>query len=146
VAVSIKTHDLGFQARGATVVIHLGGSPARVRLLSAGALTAFKNGQPYRTGDGGLATLSPYRMHIPEGGHWYVVVEPTDTNLRSRSTVHVDPPETRAPHDAAQPLSAIRHELPREVSPAEKTWDVFVSHASEDKSEVAEPLYRELVA
>jgi hypothetical protein len=40
-----------------------------------------------------------------------------------------------------QPLSQIRHERPH-VQPDEngETWDVFVSHASEDKQAVAEPL------
>lgn len=62
-----------------------------------------------------------------------VVVEPPPLP-RLRSTV------------ASAPLSQIRHEAPPDVgiNDEQQVWDVFLSHASEDKAAVARPLAEHL--
>ena len=64
-----------------------------------------------------------------------------------RSGVVVEPPPLPPLRSAASaPLSQIRHEAPPDVgiNSEQQVWDVFVSHASEDKAAVARPLAEQL--
>ena len=48
--------------------------------------------------------------------------------------------------DGGTPLSAVRVDWHKVDSNDPTTWDVFISHASEDKDDIARPLYEELTA
>ncbi|HWH99898.1 MAG TPA: toll/interleukin-1 receptor domain-containing protein [Propionibacteriaceae bacterium] len=67
-----------------------------------------------------------------------------------KSSVQVEPPPLKPLRSSSSsPLHQIRHELPPELAAyvdSSDVWDVFISHASEDKEAVAEPLAEELTA
>ncbi len=61
--------------------------------------------------------------------------------------MHGEPPPLQPlrSHASGGSLDQIRHELPPEIAiDASQVWDVFISHASEDKDAVARPLAEEL--
>ncbi|MFG1655855.1 DUF1883 domain-containing protein [Micromonospora chersina] len=141
---NIIVHDLKQQPAGATAVVTLKGNAANVRLMDASNLRAFKAGRQCRF-YGGLAKRSPVRIRIPRRGHWYVTVDLMGmrSNARVQSGVHVEPPPLAPIRSATEaPLTAIRHERPPvlQTNPSAEVWDVFISHAHEDKEAVARPL------
>lgn len=110
--------------------------------------TAYKNGRDHRY-RGGLVTRTPFRIVVPSTGSWYVTIDLI--RLRATSVRHsatVEPPPLPTARSVSLPaLSGIRHERPPIVPDDNgETWDVFISHASEDKATVAEPLAAELRA
>lgn len=140
-------HDLGHQKRGATAVVTLKGNAANVRLLDSSGLSAFKSGRrhSYR---GGLVEQSPFRIVIPSDGRWYVTVDVNGQGPRARvsSSVQIEPPPLPFARSAVPTsLSEVRVERPPAgVGDDGRTWDVFISHASEDKADIARPLYEAL--
>ncbi|WP_205881184.1 toll/interleukin-1 receptor domain-containing protein [Leucobacter insecticola] len=66
------------------------------------------------------------------------------TSIRHSATVE-PPPLPTAKSAPLMSLSGIQHERPPIIPDDDgETWDVFISHASEDKQAVAEPLALEL--
>jgi hypothetical protein len=134
-------YDLGRLERGAVVVVDLRGNAANVRLMDAHNYRAFQRGGRHKY-IGGLAKKSPVRLAIPSSGHWYVTIDMTGLRGSVRTSVSVEPPPLpplREVRDA--PLSQIRHEVPpHDDVDDQEVWDVFVSHAGEDKAAVAMPL------
>jgi hypothetical protein len=142
----ITVHDLKQQPRGATAVVNLRGNAANVRLMDASNYRAFKTGRRHRY-IGGLVKKSPARLQIPSSGHWYLTVDLIGLRGRVTSSVQVEPPPLKPLRSSASgsTLDQIRHELPLEVPvDASQVWDVFISHASEDKDAVTRPLAEEL--
>jgi hypothetical protein len=150
-------YDLGYLKRGSTVIVTLQGSAANLRLMTWGDLNNYKNGRDHRY-YGGLATQSPTAISVPNDGHWYLTVDLQGLSGSTRSSVRVEPPplpplRTLAPY-APAPLSSIRHALSPDVlapgdgaadtgqqhGDGQQVWEVFISHASEDKPEIALPL------
>lgn len=136
-------HDLGYRQGGEMVEITLSGSAANVRLMDSSNLSAYKNGRHHRY-YGGLAKQSPIRLQIPSSGHWYVTVDMQGLGGSVRSSVRILPgplPELRE-----IPLSRVPSLIQRDVPPNVDTdalpreYDVFISHASEDKDAVVRPL------
>lgn len=144
---NFQRFDLGRQKRGAVAVVSLSGNAANVRLLDSTNLQAYRNGRRHRY-YGGLVKQSPYRIAIPRDGHWYVAVDLQGMGPRAkvRCSVHVEQPSLPVARSAAPaPLSEVRVERPPTAVVEEYgAWDVFVSHASEDKDEIARPLYQAL--
>jgi hypothetical protein len=141
-----QQYDLGNQKRGATVVVTLRGNAANVRLLDRNNLNNFKNGRRHSY-QGGMVTRSPHRIVIPSDGHWYVTVDLIGIGPRAqvRSSVNVEPPPLLPARSASEePLSHVRVERPAIVDDDGHSWDVFISHASEDKIAIARPLYEAL--
>jgi hypothetical protein len=152
--VQFSQYDLGQLKRGSTVVVTLRGSAANLRLMTWGDLNSFKNNRDHRY-YGGLATSSPARIPVPHDDHWYLTVDLQGLRGSTNTSVMVEPPplaplQPIAPY-SPPPLTSIRH-TPSAAAPAvidgaadsESTvagaWDVFVSHASEDKQAIALPL------
>lgn len=133
-------YNLGNLQRGSTVVVTLN-TGANVRLMNGTNLRAYKNGQRHRY-HGGLAKRSPFRITVPSSGHWYVTVDLMGLRANSvRSSVAVEPPPLPTARSAsAGSLANIRHEAPPVNGDDGRVWDVFISHASEDKATVARPL------
>lgn len=133
--------------KGSTVVVTLS-TAANVRLMDSANFNAYKNGRNHRY-SGGLVTKTPFRIRVPRTGAWYLTIDLVGlraTRVRHGATVEPPPLPTAksAPH---QSLSGIRHERPPIVRDENgEVWDVFISHASEDKEDVAEPLAMELRA
>lgn len=127
--------------KDSTIVLELS-TRANVRLMDSSNFNAYKTGRGHRY-IGGLVTQSPFRIVVPSTGSWYLTIDLVGlraTNVHHSATV-LPPALPIAKPAMTQPLSQIRHERPH-VLPDEngETWDVFVSHASEDKQAVAEPL------
>lgn len=141
-------YNLGRLDKGATVVVTLKGSAANVRLMDSTNLRSYKNGRKHRY-VGGLAKSSPLRLGVPSSGHWYVTVDMQGLRGTVRSSVSVEPaplPTIRNSSSSGS-LDRIRQNAhpdgvgaPTLTSPDDLEWDVFISHASEDKAEVARPL------
>lgn len=133
--------DLGQQKRGAVVRVTLSGNAANVRLLDSSNYRAFKAGRNAR-GIGGLVKRSPVDIEIPRSGHWYVVIDYGGRPGRGRAGVEVLPPPLREFHGARSgPLGSIADAIDEvhgeDFQPA---YDVFISHATEDKGDLVRPL------
>lgn len=134
-------HDLGRRSRGEIVEINLSGSAANVRLMDSSNFQSYKNGRAHRY-TGGLAKRSPIHLQIPNSGHWHVAVDMMGLRGSVRSSARVLPsalPEIREAPLSSVP-SLVRHEASPAIADSTKQYDVFISHASEDKEEVVRPL------
>ena len=142
--------DLGHRDRGDVVEVTLS-TGANVRLMDSGNYDAYRNGRRHRY-HGGLATVSPTRIGVPSSGRWHLVIDMQ--GLRGgniRHGVRVIPAATLRPlppiRQGRQGLQAIADNIVEAAPglPAEaRDYDVFVSHASEDKDDVVRPLAQAL--
>jgi hypothetical protein len=140
--------DVGHCARGDAVEVTLSAG-ANVRLLDSTNLSRYRRGQQHRY-YGGLARRSPARIPVPSSGRWYVVVDMQGLRGSARAAVRKIPGEAMRP---LPPLREPRRDLVdiadaiAEVGGGEsREFDVFVSHASEDKDDVVRPLAQALQA
>lgn len=125
------------------VQVTLSGNAANVRLMDTSNYNSYKNGRRH-TYYGGLMTKSPAVIGVPRTGHWYVTVDLQGLRGSVRSSVRVLPntlPEYRESALSTVPSLVRKPEsLPNYESGEEIEYDVFISHASEDKDEVVRPL------
>lgn len=140
--------DLKQQKKGAVAVVTLD-KQANVRLMTASNYRALKAGRRFSF-HGGRATKSPVRLSIPNSGHWFVVVDLGGLAGRVRASVAVQPPPPGMlpPIRERSPINDVQVREPVEPDGdalGGQTWDVFISHASEDKEAVAVPLRDALV-
>ncbi len=140
-------HDLGNLQRGQIVEITLSGSAANVQLLDSSNFNNYRNGRRYSY-TGGLAKKSPVRLAIPRSGYWHVAVDMRGLKGTVRSSARVLPGPL--PTLQERPLSSIPSLMNGnpflENEDFNPEFDVFVSHASEDKDEVVRPLAEALKA
>jgi hypothetical protein len=143
-------YDLGRLKRGSTVVVTLA-NRANVLLMTASNYRNYAAGRRARY-HGGEVRRSPARLQVPTDDHWVVAIDLGGYSGKIRSSVSVEPPprgSLPAMRDNG-PLSAIRRDEPEEAPPPDllggQVWDVFISHASEDKEAVARPLATALEA
>lgn len=142
-------YDLGSLSRGQIVEVTLSGSAANVRLMDSSNLSSYKNGRRH-TYYGGLAKRSPVRIGVPNSGHWYITVDMQGLVGTTNASVRVLPsplPVYNEPSLSTVP-SLYRDEdnddiLNRDYSVTKK-FDVFISHATEDKDSIVRPLAYEL--
>ncbi len=138
-------YDLGQRSRGQIVEVHLSGNPANVRLMDSSNFSSYKSGRQHRF-YGGHYTTSPIQIPIPSSGRWYITIDFGGYAGRVRSSVNVLPgrlSEVRQAPLASVPSLVRDLDLPpgNPVDDEEtKIYDVFISHASEDKNEVVRPL------
>lgn len=133
-------HDLGHCSGGEIVEITLKGNAANVQLMDSSNFSSYKRGGRYRY-TGGHATKSPVRLQIPRAGHWHVAVDLGGHQGRVSSSARVLP--GALPGIRERPLSSIPslvQDVPPGVDAESKEYDVFISHASEDKDEIVRPL------
>jgi Domain of unknown function (DUF1883)/TIR domain len=143
-------YDLGRKERGQIVEITLSGSAANVRLMDSSNFQNYKNGRQHSY-HGGLAKQSPIRLSIPSSGNWHVTVDMQGLRGTVRSSMRIMPsalPELRQPALSTVPsLVQKADNKPFDFNEdLEKKFDVFISHASEDKDEVVRPLANALKA
>jgi hypothetical protein len=137
--------DLGSCHSGDIAEITLS-SGANVRLLDSSNFSRYKRGQDHRY-IGGLAKKSPLRLAIPHSGHWYVVVDMQGLRGSVRAGVRLIPGSALKPlppiREQRQQLSEIAHNV-SDIPPGGvddgREFDVFISHATEDKDAVVRPL------
>ena len=136
-------YDLGNLEKGRIVEITLQGSAANVQLLDNANFSSYKNGKNYRY-IGGLAKRSPVRLQTTHSGHWHVAIDLRGLRGNVRSSVRVLP--QALPTITQKALSDVpslflgREEPPTSGDYTPRDYDVFISHASEDKDEVVRPL------
>ena len=140
--------DLRHRNRGDVVEMTLSGNAANVRLLDSSNFQRFRRGQRHQM-YGGLARRSPVRLEIPRSGHWHLVVDMQGLSGQTRAGVRV------IPASALRPLPPIREQRERLATIADnitdvgladdhREFDVFISHATEDKETIVRPLAYEL--
>ena len=134
-------YDLGNRKRGEIVEVILKGSAANVRLMNSTNFSSYKNGRRHRY-TGGLAKKSPIRLQIPTSGHWHVTVDMAGLRGKVRSSIRTLP--STLPEIRERPLSSIPslvHSEPDvDSSEDDRKYDVFISHASEDKDAIVRQL------
>jgi len=138
--------DLGHRQRGEIVEVTLT-SVANVRLMNSSDFSAYKNGRRHRY-IGGLAQRSPFRLQIPSSGHWHVAIDMQGLRGNTRASVRMLPGALPPMREA--PLSSVPglvhdHSVPVPEAGGE-VYDVFISHASEDKESVVRELANALAA
>jgi len=137
-------YDLGYCTRGQIVEVVLSGSAANVRLMDSVNLNNYKNGRRHHY-RGGLVKQSPFHLAIPSNGHWYVTVDMVGLRGTVRSSARILPgplPPVREVPLSSVP-SLLQPDRPPGCGPDEapaRDYDVFISHASEDKDTVVRPL------
>lgn len=137
--------DLGSRKRGEIVEVTLTNG-ANVRLMNSSDFSNYKSGRAHHY-IGGLAKRSPTNLQIPTSGHWYVVVDMQGLRGSTNASVRTLPsplPEIREAPLASVP-SLVR-ELPPRVEANGEVYDVFISHASEDKDSIVRSLANALIA
>lgn len=138
--------DLGQRGRGDIVEVTLT-SGANVRLFDSSNFNAYRRGQRHRF-VGGLAQRSPVRLTIPNSGHWHAVVDMQGLRGQTRAGFRVINASSLRPlppiSDTGPALRNIAENLadatPSESSRSAAEYDVFISHATEDKDAVVRPL------
>lgn len=143
-------YDLGFHQRGEIVEVTLSGNAANVRLLDSSNFHDYRSGRKHIY-YGGLARQSPVHLQIPHAGHWHVTVDLQGLRGTVHSSIRILssalPPLREIPLTSIPSLVRKHDEItaPADVNDA-RTFDVFISHASEDKDEVVRPLAEALRA
>lgn len=66
-------YDLGHLSKGQVVEVCLSAA-ANVRLLDSSNYNNYKNGRHHRY-YGGYVKKSPYRIIVPNSGHWYITID-----------------------------------------------------------------------
>ncbi len=133
-------HDLGSRSGGEIVEIILKGSAANVRLMDSPNFQYFRSGRRHQY-IGGHSKRSPVRLQIPRSGHWYVTVDMGGYKGTVRSSVRMLPGKLRPLVDT--PLSTVPS-LVRNDNDVQ--YDIFISHASDDRQDVVTPLAEALRA
>lgn len=141
-----QRYDLGNLKKGATVVVTLR-NQANVQLMTSSEYTNYKAGRRYRY-FGGLVTRPLFNIVVPFNGHWILAIDLGGYPGRIMSSVAVRPPprgnlpQARSAWTNAASQVAIRVPVEPDGDVLDgQTWDVFISHASEDKASVARPLH-----
>lgn len=129
-------YDLGQRNKGEIVEVRLSAA-ANVRLMNSSNYSNYKNGRKHHY-YGGYVKTSPYRIPIPISGHWYVTIDLGGYAGKVKHSVNVFPgalPTVRQRLPLAQETNLFVAD--REEG---KQYDVFISHAFEDKESVVRPL------
>lgn len=140
-------YDLGHKQRGTVVEITLT-SGANVRLMDSSNFNSYRNNRNHSY-IGGLAKQSPVRLQIPRTGHWHVTVDVAGLRNGTRSSIRIlrgALPTIPSEAPLSSVPSLLREEAPPPDPDTKRSYDVFVSHASEDKAAVAGPLAEALRA
>lgn len=136
-----SVYDLKSRKAGEVVEVQLSAA-ANVVLLDSSNYSSFRNGRQHRY-YGGLAKRTPVRLGIPRNGHWYLVIHMEGLRGSVRHSMRILPgalPELRQPNlrtiieDVAAPEAA--PPLPAEA----EEFDLFISHATEDKAGIVRSL------
>jgi hypothetical protein len=144
-----QVYDLGQLKSGQRVQVTLSGNAANIRLMDSSNYQSYKSGRSHKY-TGGLVTRSPIVLVVPSSGHWYVTVDLQGLSGTVKSSIQVL--SSFLPHYNEPALSTVPslvQKLNENSIPFEntnKTYDVFISHASEDKDELVRPLAYALIA
>ena len=135
--------DLGHLSRGAVVELHIAGNAANVWLMDSSTYSRYKRGNSVRA-IGGHTRETPVRLQTNHSGHWYAAADlggyPGRLGLQARVLPGAAAPLRQKPNlPMDSPLVTFADELPEEAF-EDREFDVFISHATEDKDQVVRPL------
>jgi hypothetical protein len=135
--------DLGQLSRDTLVEFHVAGNAANVWLMDSSTYSRYKRGNSVRA-IGGHTRRTPVRLQTDKSAHWYAVADlggyPGRLGLQARVLPGPAAPLRQHPNlPPDSPLIAFADELPDEAF-EERDFDVFISHATEDKADVVRPL------
>lgn len=127
------------------MIVTLSGNAANVQLMDSSNFSSYRAGRGGYRYTGGHATRSPVRLQIPRSGHWHIAVDMGGHSGSVRSSIQVLPGALPAIQEA--PLSSVPSLVQGRsadlgIAPQDdnREFDVFISHASEDKDEIVRPL------
>lgn len=133
-------YDLGQCRRGERIQVSLQGNAANVRLMDSSNYSSYRSGRRHRY-YGGLVKRSPIVLTVPSSGHWYITIDLAGLAGSVRSSIRRLPAPLPVYDEPS--LSSV----PTLLRPFQNTedgavieYDVFISHASEDKDAVVRPL------
>ncbi len=129
-------YDLG-QVKGGKIVEVTLTKAANVKLMDSSNYSNYKNGRRHQY-YGGYVKRSPFRITVPRSGHWYVTIDLGGYAGSLRHSVQVLPGILPTAREIL-PLAQVPN-LYVDSSGSAKEYDVFISHASEDKDAVVRPL------
>lgn len=139
-----QLYDLGSLKGGEIVEVALRGNAANVRLLDSTNFSYYKSGKRHQY-YGGHVTKSPYQISVPRAGRWYVTIDFGGHAGKVSSSVNVLP--GRLPEINQRSLSSVPSLLRDKeaiglngMDNIVREYDVFISHASEDKETFVRPL------
>jgi len=142
VFIHYQYYDLGNVERGKIVEVTLGYA-ANVRIMDSANYSNFKNGRRHQF-IGGHVKRSPYKVTLPHSSHWYVVVDLGGYAGKVKSAVRVLPgiltEAKQTPLISVPSLYLGNNTPPEDGVDYKREYDVFISHASEDKDSVVRPL------
>ncbi|WP_375472878.1 DUF1883 domain-containing protein [uncultured Nostoc sp.] len=134
-------HDLGQRKSGEIVEVTLSGNAVNVLLMDSSNFQSYRNGREYNY-FGGLATKSPVRLQIPRSGNWHIAVDMRGLRGSVSSSARLLP--SPLPTIKEAPLSSVpslvQPDFLADVTEYTRQYDVFISHASEDKEGIVRPL------
>nr|WP_321499441.1 DUF1883 domain-containing protein [uncultured Dethiosulfovibrio sp.] len=133
-------NDLGNCTKGQIVEVRLTAA-ANVRLMDSYNFSAYRSGKKHKY-YGGLVKQSPFHIQIPSSGHWYLTVDMQGLRGSTKAGVRILP--SHLPEVRNVPLNSIPSLIQRNVPPNTEDnkdiYDVFISHASEDKDDIVRSL------
>lgn len=138
-------YDLGQCHRGERIQVTLQGNAANVRLMDSTNYSSYRNGRSHHY-YGGLVKRSPIVLTVPNNGHWYITIDLAGLVGSVRSSIRRLPaplPVYNEPALSTVP-SLVRSSDTNEDGVTIE-YDVFISHASEDKDTVVRPLANALL-
>jgi hypothetical protein len=148
-------YNFGHLNGGDVVEVALQGSAANVRLMTSSDFNNYKNGRRHHY-YGGLQKRSPSRINVPHSGTWHLTVDMQGLRGTTRSSARVIPGSALRPLAPMQEPSlrtmpslvrdANQDLPPTTEAPDGQAFDVFISHASEDKDDLVRPLANALKA
>ena len=129
--------NLGHRKSGEIVEVTLTNG-ANVRLMDQSNFANYKAGRRHNY-YGGLAKRSPVRLAIPRSGHWHVAIDMQGLRGSTRASVRVL--LGALPEIPDVPLASTPSLIQRpDLSKNGRVYDVFISHASEDKDTIVRDL------
>lgn len=135
-------YDLKTVEKGSIIEVILGYA-ANVRIMDSSNYSSFKAGRRHQF-IGGYVKRSPYKVAVPRTTHWYVVVDlggyAGKVSTSVRVLIGLLPIAQQRPLSSVPSLYLGREEAPGYNGDIQREYDVFISHASEDKECVARPL------
>lgn len=143
-----QSYKLGNLTKGQIVEVTLKGNSANVKLMNSSNFSSYKAGRRHNY-YGGHVKQSPYRVTVPNNGNWFVTVDLGGYSGKVSSSVRVLPgrlPTARQQRLSTVPSLVQDKQIPGNFGedPIIRKYDVFISHASEDKDEIVRPLAKSL--
>ncbi len=134
-----QSYDLKQRKRGEIVLVTLSGNAANVKLMDNYNFSKYCLGRKHKY-YGGHARKSPIRLIIPKNGHWYITIDLGGYKGRFRSSIKILP--GFLPTFKDKPLSSVPTLVQRQNKDDEivRKYDVFISHATEEKYIIVRPL------